>query len=341
VLFLTVSALLASWVAARLHWALARRAALAALPLLILPAIAVALAGKHPAAGLGALAWPVAILLQYWLFRRDEACLGRLLPAAHALLAGLAAALLMWECHWQVRHAGLSQVWALSVAGAIPGGLLLGVLQLRGRLAWPVEAHRAIYTAWVCAVLFAGQLLPVAYLNLGTDGAAEPLAYVPLVNPVDLVTAFALLTTFYWLQALGQREDLHGAAMLRAALIALGAAAFVASTIGLLRALHHLGGVPWQWQALSASVLVQAALSVYWGLLSFVAMVAGARSARRWLWFTGAGLMAGVVGKLFLVDLGNTGSVERIVSFIATGALLLVVGYLAPVPPRQAGNGGA
>ena len=45
--------------------------------------------------------------------------------------------------------------------------------------------------------------------------------------------------------------------------------------------------------------------------------------------------MTVVVAKLFLIDLGNSGTVERIVSFIGTGALLLVVGYFAPVPPRQ------
>jgi len=44
--------------------------------------------------------------------------------------------------------------------------------------------------------------------------------------------------------------------------------------------------------------------------------------------------MALVLVKLFLVDLGNSGTVERIVSFIGTGVLLLIVGYFAPVPPR-------
>ncbi len=44
--------------------------------------------------------------------------------------------------------------------------------------------------------------------------------------------------------------------------------------------------------------------------------------------------MALVVVKLFLVDLGNTETVARIVSFIGVGALLLVVGYFAPAPPR-------
>jgi uncharacterized membrane protein len=44
--------------------------------------------------------------------------------------------------------------------------------------------------------------------------------------------------------------------------------------------------------------------------------------------------MAVVVGKLFLVDLSHIGGIERIVSFIGVGLLMLLVGYLAPVPPR-------
>jgi len=97
---------------------------------------------------------------------------------------------------------------------------------------------------------------------------------------------------------------------------------------------HHQAGVPWDFDALFDSVRVQTALSVYWGLLGFTCMIAGARKARRAVWLIGAGLMALVVVKLFLVDLGNSGTVERIVSFIGTGVLLLVVGYFAPVPPK-------
>ena len=42
------------------------------------------------------------------------------------------------------------------------------------------------------------------------------------------------------------------------------------------------------------------------------------------------------VMKLFVIDLGNTGTVARIISFLGVGALLLVVGYYAPAPPREA-----
>ena len=39
--------------------------------------------------------------------------------------------------------------------------------------------------------------------------------------------------------------------------------------------------------------------------------------------------------KLFIIDLANIGGIERIVSFLAVGVLMLVIGYVAPVPPRQ------
>jgi uncharacterized membrane protein len=53
----------------------------------------------------------------------------------------------------------------------------------------------------------------------------------------------------------------------------------------------------------------------------------------RKLWVAGAALLGVVVGKLFLVDLANTGTVARIVSFLGVGVILLLIGYVAPVPP--------
>ena len=50
-----------------------------------------------------------------------------------------------------------------------------------------------------------------------------------------------------------------------------------------------------------------------------------------------AGLLVAVVAKLFLVDLAATGTIARIVSFLIVGGLLILVGYLSPLPPKREG----
>jgi uncharacterized membrane protein len=80
---------------------------------------------------------------------------------------------------------------------------------------------------------------------------------------------------------------------------------------------------------------VQASFSILWTLLALGAMVVATRRALRPVWLAGAALMGVVVVKLFLVDLSGIGTVERIVSFIGVGLLMLVIGYFSPVPPKQ------
>ena len=52
------------------------------------------------------------------------------------------------------------------------------------------------------------------------------------------------------------------------------------------------------------------------------------------VWFP-AGLLALVVAKLFIVDLAGTGTIGRIVSFLVVGLLMLLIGYISPLPPRK------
>lgn len=335
VLFFVLGPALLTTVSRPLDWSAGRRASFLSLPLLLLPAASIALDSGHPFGNLGFIAWPLAGVLQYWMLRRNEQAQPRLGRIGHAWTLTLIAILASWEVGWQLDEQGLNAVWAWSAASLVPGALLIFVLRgCRGR-SWPLGAQAQTYIVSGCGLLLLLEWLCVAGLNLGTDGDPGPLAYLPLANPVDIASAFALLNGWQWMLALKTDAAVLDAAGLRRAQVLLGLVAFAISTIALLRGVHHLGEVPWDAQSLFDSVLVQAALSVYWGLLAFAGMIAGARSARRWLWLAGAVLMGAVVLKLFVIDLGNTGTVARIVSFIATGALLLVVGYFAPAPPRQ------
>jgi uncharacterized membrane protein len=76
-------------------------------------------------------------------------------------------------------------------------------------------------------------------------------------------------------------------------------------------------------------------LSIFWTITGLVLTIVATKKQLRKLWLTGAALLVMVVGKLFLLDLQIHGSVERIVSFISVGLLLMLIGYFAPLPPKQ------
>jgi uncharacterized membrane protein len=103
----------------------------------------------------------------------------------------------------------------------------------------------------------------------------------------------------------------------------------------LLRTLHHWADLPFSIPSMLSSQMVQASFSILWTLLALGAMVVATRRALRPVWLAGSALMGVVVVKLFLVDLSGIGTVERIVSFIGVGLLMLVIGYFSPVPPKQ------
>ena len=79
---------------------------------------------------------------------------------------------------------------------------------------------------------------------------------------------------------------------------------------------------------------MQAAISVFWTLLAVGPILYSKQKKMRAAWFLGAGLLALTVCKLFLVDLSKLAGLERIISFIVVGLILLALGYLCPLPPK-------
>ncbi|TXH38439.1 MAG: DUF2339 domain-containing protein, partial [Burkholderiaceae bacterium] len=70
-------------------------------------------------------------------------------------------------------------------------------------------------------------------------------------------------------------------------------------------------------------------------VLAAVLRVLGHRRQQREIWLGGAALLAMVLLKLLLVDLSNVTALARVVSFMGAGGLLLLIGYLAPLPPAR------
>jgi uncharacterized membrane protein len=100
----------------------------------------------------------------------------------------------------------------------------------------------------------------------------------------------------------------------------------------LIRCFHHWGGVPYHVEGWLESRGVQTGLALLWSGLALILMLWGTRRHLRAPWLAGAALLAAVVLKLMLFDLQGSGTVLRIVSFIGVGVLMLVIGYVAPLP---------
>ncbi|WP_325198503.1 DUF2339 domain-containing protein [Kingella oralis] len=189
---------------------------------------------------------------------------------------------------------------------------------------------RAVYWRWgsMAAAVFA--LAWLLWANWSAPRASG-LPYLPLLNPLELATATIVWQAWRWC---GAWLPEHAPDAKKAQIALPAALALFAVSALVMRVWHEYDGVAWRLRDLLASFGLQASLSIVWALLAIGLMVRGNQKAARALWFTGAGLMGVVVAKLFLVELGNSGGVARIVSFIVVGLLLLLVGWFAPMPPR-------
>lgn len=202
---------------------------------------------------------------------------------------------------------------------------------------WPASEQAALYRFTATFPLALLLFFWVGISALKSAGAAAPLPFIPLANPLEIAQVLVLFAGWHWLGNLQQAQEEEPqfaslAGVLKPVLLGL---AFVVYTMAVLRADHHIGGVAWQTEALLHSMPVQASLSIAWSLLALGLMIAGHRTARRLVWVIGAILVAVVVAKLFFIELSNRGGLERIVSFIGVGVLLLIVGYFAPLPPAE------
>jgi len=184
------------------------------------------------------------------------------------------------------------------------------------------EAY-AVTAGTIVAVALGLGFVALALLN---PGDPAPLPYLPLVNPLEASLALALGALFLW-----ARRNAHASP--QALYRGLGVGGFIVLNGVVARTVHHWLGVPWQLSALVASRPLQAALTLTWTVAALAAMVVATRAQLRMLWLTGAGLLAAVVVKLFAIDLAALSGLTRVVAFLGVGALLLVIGYVAPLPP--------
>lgn len=332
-----LSALLIRLSARKLQWQSFGWTSLLLLPLM--PAAAVAWFPAHPLAQGGWFAWPVAFSTSWWLlYSHDQQLPATLKPYPHALLVWLLALLGTLELGWQVSFAMLQQGSWQEISQVVMPISLLGLLVIANRTnVWPFRQERITYQGIIALPLAVWSLGWVLVSSLTCIGDSSPLPWLPLLNQLDLTITAAIAVPLIWLRSLYAEHEfqdlLHE---LQPSITALfSAVCFVWLNSILARSLHYWGDIPFTAHGMLHSPLAQASFSIFWSLLALLATLYAVRQGHRLIWICGASLLGVVVAKLFMVDLAGHGTVARIVSFVAVGLLLLVIGWFAPVPPKK------
>lgn len=289
---------------------------------------------EHPLGQGGWRIWPLSLALHFVvLYLREKEWNEPLVGFLHTGNILLLSVLFMWEIWWFTNSFVETWIWA-HTARAVTGGFILLVISSPPPvLSWPLKTHE--YACMRGGTVIAIFLVVWWILSCFKAGGQEPLPYLPILNVLDLGQALVIVLLASWtLKA--ERIRLFNIEKIKTFFAAgLAAAIFIWLNVVVTRIAHFWGDIPYQAEALFRSEGLQAVYSVLWTSMAFMSMAYSHRRMRREIWFVGAGLLALVVAKLFLVDLSGRGTIAGIVSFIGVGILMLVVGYFCPLPPRR------
>lgn len=315
--------------ASRFDWPAIAWPAAAHAPFLLLVALFDAALLANPASDGGWWAWPFAFAAHGIVLglasTRWPAFVAHAVHALGAIVLALVGALLGRAA--TARWGDDASAWPWLGWLIVPAVLMLVLPRPALARLWPVRMKPEAYRDSAGAALAAGLWLWTLVANISSDGSAAPLPHVPFLNPLDLGVGIALAATLVWLRSIGRVAPWS---------LALAAAAgFVWLNAIVVRGFHHYDGVPYRFDVWIDSLAVQTGITLLWTAIALVTMWLAAARAQRMPWVAGAALLGAVVVKLLLVDLSGSGSVTRIVSFIGVGVLMLVIGYVAPLPARE------
>jgi uncharacterized membrane protein len=239
--------------------------------------------------------------------------------------------------------------WIMLIALLIPWLLIL----LFARTSrWPVATLPRLYQLQLPKPWLLGLLVIIFYSMQLPQHPMQHLVFIPMLNPIDGVMLLATTMIGAYIMQYRRFQKAHHAdersgtrhidlAALKAnrsyqLFAAFMLLCFMLLNAILLRSLHVYLDIPYQLTDLLAASSVQLALSICWALLAMSAMLLASRWLQRWLWLLGFGLMAVVVAKLFFIDIAELSTISRIIAFVSVGAIMLLLGYLTPIPPKPA-----
>lgn len=183
---------------------------------------------------------------------------------------------------------------------------------------WQTRTSLALMLVWMfCSQLFSQQAFQ-GYL-------------LPILNPFDLIS-IAMLAGFLWMLNLQQKQNQQqGIDQGILAVLSVLSLLWLSSYI-VLRALHVYFATPYNQLSLWQDATVQLSLTLLWVSLALITMSIASRKLLRALWILGGSILVIVTLKLVLFDLSHIGTLTRVISFLGSGFMMLIIAYIAPIP---------
>ncbi|MBX7148604.1 DUF2339 domain-containing protein [bacterium] len=159
-------------------------------------------------------------------------------------------------------------------------------------------------------------------------------SYLPFLNFADLFSVAIIMLLFYWIKR-SEKNGIINSKQKMMWMSCVGISIFVFLNLVLARTISFYTELVYSSQVLLQTPLFQALMSLLWTCFAMVLMLGGTKNKSRLIWQVGVALLLVTVIKLVGVDMKRIDSLYRIIAFMGSGMLILVVGYFSPLPPKQ------
>lgn len=277
-----------------------------------------------------------ATAIGYWLLKHEGKFI-EIKPIEQGLHISLFWLLLLVLIHfamdvadWSHRTYWGMDEWIIALLNAFIAIIAIATIWLLKRKNTMLTLHRQLYLSIGLTPVIILLLALTFHLNT-MDGVMMGWGYIPFFSPLDEAVLFGLLTIGFWLINTPYNNKLFK--QYSYALLAL--CGFLWINVLILRTLSYYGEIRWGIEYLWSSRLVQTTFALLWTLAALICMICSTKYQHRKMWLAGAALLGITIIKLFIVDSARGGGLARAIAFIGVAVLVLIVGYFAPLPPKE------
>lgn len=208
-----------------------------------------------------------------------------------------------------------------------------------------ITSFLLIKSYWAVGLLpLIGYIAYYLVAGLSMSGQIIYWSYIPIINPLEESAIFSLLMFSVWIKLMTNYVQFDNKTtnfvswnipLPNWILISLVTLTFLWGNSVVLRCLSQIFDITWNTHTLWHNNIVQMTASLLWMLSAVILIAIGHRYSFRKIWYSGQLIQITVIIKLIFVDIQETDGLLRAFAFIGIALLMLLIGYLAPIPPKQ------